>query len=240
METSSEVTEIVIKEPQFLRHADYVGPENFIDTVNIIGLGAVGSHLAMLAARMGVHKFRIFDGDKVEPHNLSNQAYDSEHIGMYKAEALKEVLTRFNPRVQVEVHNYFYESEKHKDLIKGFLLIAPDSMKVRRDLYDTFKDNFEIAGVIEIRLGFDYGECNVLNPISDLETERWLQTLVDDSLVPDGPCNRRMCTTLVQLVCSVAIQNLCNYYAALRRRELWRYSQKTMFSLTDQVRTMSI
>lgn len=72
----------------FLRHAGWVGPEDLNDTLTIIGCGAVGSNLALIAAKMGFHEFDLWDADIVEPHNLANQAYDVEHIGMKKVAAL--------------------------------------------------------------------------------------------------------------------------------------------------------
>jgi len=94
----------------FLRHSGWVGPEDFTEPLNIIGTGAVGSHVAVLAARMGFHKFRLWDHDLVEPHNLANQVFDHNHIGMPKVEAVKDVLTRFNPAIMVETHQKFFES----------------------------------------------------------------------------------------------------------------------------------
>ena len=60
----------------FLRHAGWVGPEDLTTPLVIIGCGAVGSHVALCAAKMGFSNFILFDADVVEAHNLPNQTYE--------------------------------------------------------------------------------------------------------------------------------------------------------------------
>ena len=121
----------------FLRHAGWISPEDLQDTLTIVGCGAVGSHFALIAAKMGFHNFSLWDADIVEDHNLPNQAYDVEHIGKKKVEALAEVLKRFNPEVQIETHDTFFTKE-NKDEIFGPLVIATDTMSSRQDFVDVF------------------------------------------------------------------------------------------------------
>lgn len=215
----------------FLRHAGWVGPEDLNETLTIIGCGAVGSNLALIAAKMGFHNFSLWDADIVEPHNLPNQAYDVEHIGMKKVAALEAVLKRFNPSVSVKTHDRHFTSAD-KDEVVGPMVIATDTMSSRRDFYDAFYLNAQIDHVYEIRLGFDYGELNVVDTADPQECDSWLRSLRDDSEVPDGPCNLRICTTLVLLVSSYAVHTLCARYAAERAGEEWSRNIKTMFNLT--------
>ena len=220
----------------FLRHDGWVGPGDFTEPLNIIGCGAVGSHIAVLAAKMGFHRFVLFDSDRVEPHNLANQAYDVEHINELKTEALSKVLRRFNPAITTTTYEKLFTSAEDKDKIVGPLVIATDNMSSRKDIYDTFLLNPQVLGVYEIRLGFDYGECHIINPLNTDECNKWLKTLRDDNEVPDGPCNLRICTTLVQLVSAYAIHSICNRYVSTREGKDWTYKFKTQFSLLDQLR----
>ena len=126
--------------PSFLRHSGWISPQDFTDPLNIIGCGAVGSNLALIAAKMGVHSFRLWDLDLVETHNLPNQAFEPKHIGQNKAEALAEVLQRFNPEIEVEVHKSFFTKD-NKDEVDGPLVIATDTMSSRKEIYDTFYMN---------------------------------------------------------------------------------------------------
>lgn len=70
--------------------------------VGIAGLGGLGSTLAVALARTGVGKLVLADFDVVEPSNLNRQHYTIAQIGMYKADALREVIAQINPYVEVE------------------------------------------------------------------------------------------------------------------------------------------
>ncbi len=69
--------------------------------VGIAGLGGLGSTVAVALARTGVGKLVLADFDVVEPSNLNRQQYTVAQIGMYKAEALRELLRQINPYVEV-------------------------------------------------------------------------------------------------------------------------------------------
>lgn len=57
----------------------------------ILGLGGVGSNVAVVLSRAGFKKFTIVDCDKVEESNLIRQyPYESKDIGNYKTDVLKK------------------------------------------------------------------------------------------------------------------------------------------------------
>ena len=72
-------------------------------TVGIMGLGGLGSPVAVALARIGVGRLILADFDVVEPSNLNRQQYFVEQIGLRKTVALKENITRINPYVRVEL-----------------------------------------------------------------------------------------------------------------------------------------
>ena len=73
--------------------------------VTIVGLGGIGSHVAVALVRAGVGHLRIIDFDRVEESNLGRQYYDREDIGRYKTEALYTHLKKINPTCEVEQIN---------------------------------------------------------------------------------------------------------------------------------------
>lgn len=216
--------------PSFLRHAGWVSPEDFTEKINIIGCGAVGSNLALTLAKMGATQFELWDLDVVEAHNLPNQAFELKHIAQPKVEALKEVLTRFNPDITCNVHQSFFTTENKKDL-EGVVVIATDSMKSRAEIYETFYVNPLVEHVFEIRLGFDYGELNIVDNMNPTQCENWRKLIISDDEVPDGPCNQRICTTLVQIISSYAVHMICDKFVCMRKEEDWFYNSKTMIEL---------
>ncbi len=222
--------------PNFLRHSGWVNQNSFKDlTLNIIGCGAVGSNAAMQASKMGFTKFSLWDKDTVEDHNLPNQAFFPAHIGKQKVIALEEQLKLFNPLVTVETHTEFFETSTHKELIEGILLISTDSMKSRADIFDTFNLNSKILQVLDTRLGFDYAEIYCMDPENPRDTLRWQSTLKNDSEIPDGPCNLRLCTTLVSVIVGTAVHYMCVPRAEWRDNRIRRLPFETKVSLSDRL-----
>lgn len=218
--------------PNFLRHSGWVGTEDLIKTLVVIGCGAVGSHVALFAAKMGFTNFVLFDADVVEAHNLPNQTYEPSHIGMKKVEALQAVIQRFNPEAHVTVYDRFFV-EADASLLKGFVVIATDSMKSRKTIIEAATLNTDLDGLFEARLGFDYGEVNIVNPLKIEDCTNFSNGLVDDNLVPDGPCNLRICTTLVGLISAYLVHMMCSAISDQKQNLEWNYKRKSIFSLTQ-------
>ena len=70
--------------------------------VCILGLGGLGSNVAILLARGGIGHLKLIDFDVVEASNLNRQQYRISHIGMKKTEAIKTIIKEINPFVEVE------------------------------------------------------------------------------------------------------------------------------------------
>jgi len=71
--------------------------------VGIMGLGGLGSLVAIALARMGIGSLLLADYDVVEPTNLNRQQYFVDQIGQKKTTALRDILQRVNPHVSVTV-----------------------------------------------------------------------------------------------------------------------------------------
>lgn len=65
--------------------------------VAIVGLGGLGSNVALWLARLGVGQLLLYDFDKVELSNLNRQYYFLDDVGQYKATALLRHLKAVNP-----------------------------------------------------------------------------------------------------------------------------------------------
>ena len=69
--------------------------------VCILGLGGLGSNVAILLARAGIGYLKLIDFDVVEASNLNRQQYRISHIGMKKTEAIKIIIKEINPFVEI-------------------------------------------------------------------------------------------------------------------------------------------
>ena len=70
--------------------------------VCILGLGGLGSNVAILLARSGIGYLKLVDFDIVEASNLNRQQYRISHIGLKKTKAIKTIIKEINPFVEVE------------------------------------------------------------------------------------------------------------------------------------------
>ncbi len=222
----------------FLRHAGWVSPEDLTLPLVIIGCGAVGSHVALIAAKMGFSNFVLYDADIVEEHNLPNQTYEPEHVGLPKVEALAMVLKRFNPEIRIETNNGFF-TEANASALQGFVVIATDNMKSRKLIIKESTFNPAIDGLFEARLGFDYGEVNIVDPLSVIDCDNFVNGLKDDQDIPEGPCNLRICTTLVGIVTSHLVHQMCAAIVAKKQNAEWQYKRKNIFNLTPILQHVS-
>lgn len=71
--------------------------------VCILGLGGLGSNVAVLLTRSGIGYLKLVDFDIVEASNLNRQQYRISHINMKKVEALKSIIKEINPFVEVDI-----------------------------------------------------------------------------------------------------------------------------------------
>ncbi len=73
--------------------------------VGIMGLGGLGSVVAVALARAGVGCLRLADFDRVENDNLKRQHYFSDQVGELKTAALRENIGRIDSGIKIEVIN---------------------------------------------------------------------------------------------------------------------------------------
>lgn len=101
--------------------------ENFLNasvSVAVCGLGGLGSNVAVMLARAGVGKLHLMDFDKVEMSNLNRQYFAMEHVGMLKADALKEIIAGIAPNCHVTAQSIKITEENIKELLKNDYIIC--------------------------------------------------------------------------------------------------------------------
>ncbi|MSS64426.1 sulfur carrier protein ThiS adenylyltransferase ThiF [Velocimicrobium porci] len=101
--------------------------------VAIIGLGGLGSHIAIELARCGIGELHIVDYDVVEPSNLNRQAYRMSHLGIPKVEALEQEIKQVNPFVKVTAERKKIDETNIEQVLQRDMIIceAVDNPKTK-------------------------------------------------------------------------------------------------------------
>lgn len=129
------------------RHTPNIHNKLKSGTVAILGLGGLGSNIAISLARIGVGNLIIADFDIVEPSNLNRQQYFISDIGKYKTEALKKNIENINPFIKVNTINKIINSSNIHDLKDCNIII---------EAFDNPNYKAEIANEILIKMRDKY------------------------------------------------------------------------------------
>lgn len=116
---------------QYSRHLllpeiDMHGQQAWLDaSVLILGLGGLGSPVALYLASAGVGKLVLVDDDAVELSNLQRQViHTTESIGEPKAESAAAQITRINPNIEVDVRVERLEEAAMVELVSSVDLVV--------------------------------------------------------------------------------------------------------------------
>jgi len=102
--------------------------------VSVLGLGGLGSPIALQLAAMGVGFLRVVDRDVVELSNIHRQSlYTTEDLGYPKAEVAERRLKALNPRLEVEALTASINEDSVGELVRGvdIVLDGLDSIETR-------------------------------------------------------------------------------------------------------------
>lgn len=154
---------------------DYAGQERLMQaTVLVVGLGGLGSPVALYLAASGVGELHLADFDQVDLSNLQRQVlHDSDRIGEPKTQSAVERLGRLNPGIKLV---------PNEGKLEGGRL---DAAVAAVDLVLDCSDNFAL------RFALNAACCRYRVPLVSGAAIQWAgQVTVFDSRDPDAPCYR--------------------------------------------------
>ncbi len=105
---------------------------NLFDTtaacpVTVIGAGAVGSHVVLALAKMGVPRITVYDGDYVESHNIPMSVYRPCDLARSKVDALRDIVEEASG-VRIDARPKYLTDEALHDTV----VCCVDSMEARQ------------------------------------------------------------------------------------------------------------
>jgi molybdopterin/thiamine biosynthesis adenylyltransferase len=100
-------------------------------TVTVVGLGSLGSKIAVSLARSGVHRFILIDDDVVLPENLVRNELNWLDVGFAKIEAVERELRRIAPGIDVKTSSVRVGGQENPQLAANLSeLISKSSLVI--------------------------------------------------------------------------------------------------------------
>lgn len=105
------------------------GQQRLLDArVLIVGMGGLGSPIALYLAAAGVGTLGLVDGDTVSLTNLQRQIiHGTPDVGRSKVDSAVESIIRVNPEVKVEKHELFLNEDNALDIIRDYDFVVEGS-----------------------------------------------------------------------------------------------------------------
>jgi len=194
------------------RHLDVFSNVAFGDRrIDVIGAGATGSRIAVSLAKLGVNNIHVWDFDKVEAHNIANQAYAICDIGRFKVDALHD-LVRAQTGLTLNVHN---EKVDGTQILGDVVFLLTDTMSSRRLIWDnSIRFKMRTKLMIETRMGADQGRCYTVCPIRPSHVKGWEETLYNDDNGQLSACNSPISVgPTAEYLAGLAVWQLIRWFA---------------------------
>lgn len=226
--------------PDYWRQLDMFDPQTFTKPVHIIGVGATGSWIAFILAKMGVRNITAWDFDIVEIHNLPNQIYGLQEVGLLKVEALKKIVER-DCGIEIKAKA---EKVDGTQKLEGIVYICTDTMSSRKEIWlNSLKYQLEVNLVVETRLGAELGTIYCVRPLDPTDVREYENTLYGDSEAEESPCSYRAIPTVVSAIAGLASHKLVKFAAdsdlhpVIRLHENESHSSQEMICIRPIVAT---
>jgi len=119
----------------YKRQEDLLKDNNFYeDAAMVIGLGGIGSWIALDLSLLGIGTLIIIDPDTIENTNLNRTLFRLSDIGKNKAEAVKELIAERRSDVIVVPINEYLAPEHLEKYNVDYIFDCTDSLNVREKI----------------------------------------------------------------------------------------------------------
>lgn len=168
-----------------MAHTERLFDPRLVRPIELIGVGSVGSHLAMGLAKMGFTDMRVWDDDFVASHNIPASLYGQNDVGALKVHALKRRIES-DTGVVLDVVPKKYEGESVKR--QSIVIACVDKMTARKVIWETIRGKPSVQLYCDTRMNATYVEVLALVPNKPQDAKRF-----DGLWFPDSEASTQMC-----------------------------------------------
>lgn len=198
----------------FSRQMELFDAENNKERVVVIGAGATGSWVSLCLTKLGVFKLNIVDDDTIDLHNIPNQFFNTDQIGMFKASAINNNARLFGSKSTIldsEIQRV--EGDTIFECLGGYdtVFCLVDSMSARKEIFESILDSRkeaqdnDVVSIlpklwIETRMGLTGYRLYMIDLDDDYQVEEYRKTLYSDDEAEVSACgaSQSVITTAMQ------------------------------------------
>ena len=166
------------------RQQDLIEPDQLDVPIAVVGCGGIGSFVVLALAKMGCRALAAYDDDRVEPHNVPNQAYGLGDVGRLKVEALADLVAAVTG-VALQIRAERVREQR----LQGVVVSAVDTMAARREIW--LRGIRHRAGVplyLDARMGAEVARILTVRPADPDDIRRYEASLHADEEAVVVPC----------------------------------------------------
>ncbi len=217
------------------RHMDVFSPDDFNDRkVDVIGVGASGSRIAISLAKLGISNIRVWDPDIVEAHNIPNQAYGVDDIGKLKVDALKDIILR---QTGIKIATQAMRVDGTQTL-GDIVFLLTDTMASRKQIWQAglrYKSRTKL--MIETRMGSDKGRVYAINPTRPAHVRGWERaSAYGDQVAETSACGATISVgPTAEYLSGLAVWQLIRWFAVEQKKTDAVLENEIIFGLSKPV-----
>lgn len=180
--------------------------------ITIIGLGGIGSNVALPLARLNPKKLFLIDPDVVEEVNLAGQAFFNNHVGMKKVDAVAEVLYSWaGYKKIVAMPTLLTKGTDFGEItITGF-----DNMHSRKIAFTNFMNSPAAKLLVDARMSVDTIQIFTLlkedTEFLDIYRDKWL---FSDAVAQTAPCSMKQTSYTGSILGGLVVNIIINYISS--------------------------
>lgn len=202
---TSNVNKLTLTHQSIARQLDLIPPKILDSPITIIGAGAIGSWVALGLAKSGFRKLAVFDHDTVDIVNMSSQFYGISDVGKLKVEALADRIEEMTGEMITGI------PEKWTGMkMKGVVVMAVDSMEVRKQIFEAHKLNMATLWLIDARMGAEVGLLYAINPSDSKNIGDYEKSLYTDAEAVQERCTAKSTTYCAINLSGWVVKAVCN------------------------------
>jgi len=170
---------------RFERQQDLVPqPRLRESSATVLGVGAIGRHVALQLAAIGIRQLQLIDFDSVDLTNITTQGYRQWDLGRLKVEAMADSIRAIDPEITVEGVPDRYRS---RHVVGESVFCCVDSIAARGAIWRSVQDRCRFWAD-----GRMLGEViRVLVAVDDEGRSHYATSLFPQSEAQAGRCTAR-------------------------------------------------